>query len=296
MAKPNGLADRLAAAPISWGVCEVPGWGLQLSPQRVLAEMRDLGVAATEFGPDGFLPDAPAEKAKTLAGFGLRAVGGFVPVVLHDASVDPVPGIEAQLESFVAAGAVSLVLSADTGRIGYDSRPTLTERHWDVLLANLDRLAVVAAERGVVASIHPHVGTLVESADDVARVLEGSRIGLCLDTGHLLIGGTDPVALAAAQAARVSHVHLKDVRVGIADGVRRGDLSYTEAVRDGLYTPLGAGDIDIATIVSSLEAAGYNGYYVLEQDTILTELPQPGRGPVEDVRESLEFISSLTWP
>jgi inosose dehydratase len=296
MAMPNGLTDRLAAAPISWGVCEVPGWGVQLAPERVLAEMRDLGVAATEFGPDGFLPADPSEKAKALAGFGLRAVGGFVPVLLHDPAVDPVPGIEAQLESFVAAGAVSLVLSADTGLIGYDSRPTLSERQWDVLLATLDRLAAVAAKRGVVASIHPHVGTLVESADDVARVLEGSDIGLCLDTGHLLIGGTDPVALAAAHAARVSHVHLKDVRVGIADGVRRGDLSYTQAVRDGLYTPLGVGDIDIAAIVSSLEAAGYDGFYVLEQDTILTEQPQPGRGPADDVRQSLEFISSLTWP
>ncbi|WP_394769846.1 TIM barrel protein [Lacisediminihabitans sp.] len=293
MAKPNGLTDRLAAAPISWGVCEVPGWGVQLAPQRVLAEMRDLGVAATEFGPDGFLPAAASDKAKTLAAFGLRAVGGFVPVVLHDPAVDPVPRIEAQLESFAAAGAVSLVLSADTGRIGYDSRPTLTERQWDVLLANLDRLTAVAAERGVVASIHPHVGTLVESADDVARVLEGSDIGLCLDTGHLLIGGTDPVALAAAQGARVSHVHLKDVRVGIAESVRRGDLSYMEAVRNGLYTPLGAGDIDIATIVNSLESAGYGGYYVLEQDTVLTEEPPPGRGPLEDVRQSLDFITNL---
>ncbi|WP_331898630.1 TIM barrel protein [Lacisediminihabitans sp.] len=287
------FTDRIAAAPISWGVCEVPGWGFQLSPQRVLAEMRDLGVAATEFGPDGFLPTVPAEKAKTLADYGLRAVGGFVPIVLHDASADPVPAIEAELDSFVAAGATRLVLSADTGQIGYDSRPTLSEQQWDVLLANLDRLAEVAIERGVVASIHPHVGTMVESTDDVNRVLAGSAIGLCLDTGHLLIGGTDPVALAARHAARISHVHLKDVRLGLAESVQNGDLSYTDAVRRGMYTPLGAGDIDIATIVTSLESVGYDGYYVLEQDTILTEEPEYGRGPVDDVRQSLEFIKNV---
>ena len=72
------LLDRVAGAPISWGVCEVPGWGHQLTPDRVLTEMREVGLVATEFGPDGFLPDAPAEKAKVLAAHGLTAVGGFV--------------------------------------------------------------------------------------------------------------------------------------------------------------------------------------------------------------------------
>lgn len=294
MAASLGLANRIAAAPISWGVCEVPGWGFQLTPERVLAEMRDLGVAATEFGPDGFLPTTPADKAKKLADFGLRAVGGFVPIVLHDESADPVPAIEAELESFVAAGATCLVLSADTGQIGYDSRPTLSEQQWSTLLLNLDRLAEVAAERGIIASIHPHVGTLVESTEDVNRVLAGSTIGLCLDTGHLLIGGTDPVDLAVRHSARIAHVHLKDVRLGLAESVQRGDLSYTEAVGRGLYTPLGAGDIDLATIVTSLERAGYEGYYVLEQDTILTEEPPRDGGPQNDVRQSLEFITNVT--
>ncbi|HEY3557144.1 MAG TPA: inosose dehydratase, partial [Kribbella sp.] len=80
------LAARIAGAPISWGVCEVPGWGWQYDVETVLAEMRTAGLAATEFGPDGFLPDDPSDKAKTLADAGLRAVGGFVPVVLHDPS------------------------------------------------------------------------------------------------------------------------------------------------------------------------------------------------------------------
>ena len=287
------LVSRIAAAPISWGVCEVPGWGFQLTPERVLGEMRELGVVATEFGPDGFLPSSPTDKAATLSEAGLKAVGGFVPIVLHDASIDPVPAIEAELDSFVAAGATRLVLSADTGQVGYDSRPTLGEQEWATLLANLDRLVRTAAARGVVASIHPHVGTMIESSDDVERVLSGSRIGLCLDTGHLLIGGTDPVVLARNNAARISHVHLKDVRCDLAERVRRKELSYTDAVRLGMYTPLGTGDIDIAAIVRSLEAAGYAGYYVLEQDTILTENPPVGDGPLADVRTSIEFIAGL---
>ncbi|WP_233200858.1 TIM barrel protein [Cryobacterium sp. M15] len=290
------LLSRIAAAPISWGVCEVPGWGFQLTPERVLGEMRDLGVVATEFGPEGFLPASPSDKSATLSDAGLKAVGGFLPIVLHDVDIDPVPAIEAELDSFVAAGATRLVLSADTGQVGYDSRPALSEQEWVTLLVNLDRLVQTAAARGVVASIHPHVGTMIESSDDVARVLNGSQIGLCLDTGHLLIGGTDPVELARSNAARISHVHLKDVRRELAERVQRKDLSYTDAVRLGLYAPLGSGDIDIASIVRSLEAAGYAGYYVLEQDTILTENPPVGQGPLSDVRISIDFIAGLATP
>ena len=291
-----GLLSRIAAAPISWGVCEVPGWGFQLTSERVLSEMSELGVVATEFGPEGFLPASPGNKAATLADAGLKAVGGFVPILLHDAGSDPVPAIQAELDSFVAAGATRLVLSADTGQVGYDSRPALSEQEWKTLLTNLDRLVQAAATRGVVASIHPHFGTMIQSNDDVERVLNGSRIGLCLDTGHLLIGGTDPVELASKHASRISHVHLKDVRLDLAARVQRKELSYTDAVRLGMYTPLGSGEIDIATIVNALEEAGYAGYYVLEQDTILTENPPIGQGPLFDVRTSIDFIAALVTP
>jgi sugar/nucleoside kinase (ribokinase family) len=114
------IADRLAGAPISWGVCEVPGWGWQLDSAVVLSQMREVGLVATEFGPDGFLPDDPQDKAKALADKGLRAVGGFVPVVLHDPGVDPVREVEQALAGFTAAGAGTLVLAAATGTDGYD--------------------------------------------------------------------------------------------------------------------------------------------------------------------------------
>lgn len=290
------LASRLAVAPISWGVCEVPGWGLQLAPERVLAEMSGLGVAATEFGPDGFLPHPPEERASLLRDHGMRAVGGFVPLVLHDPGVDVVPVVRSLLDSFVVAGATCMVLAADTGQTGYDSRPELGEEQWAHLLATLDRLDALCAEQGVVAAIHPHVGTMVESAADVARVVQGSGIGVCLDTGHFLVGGSDPVAFAVEHTERVSHVHLKDVRLDLAAQVRAGDLTYTDAVGRGMYVPLGAGDIDIRTIVSRLEASGYRGYYVLEQDVVLHSEPAPGTGPVDDVRASLTFLASPDAP
>ncbi len=93
------IMDRVAGAPISWGVSEVPGWGYQLTPERVLPEMRDLGLVATEFGPDGFLPADPQAKAETLRSFGLSAVGGFVPVLLHDPNRDPLPEVDRELDA-----------------------------------------------------------------------------------------------------------------------------------------------------------------------------------------------------
>jgi inosose dehydratase len=290
----TSLAGRVAGAPISWGVCEVPGWGWQYDTATVLSQMQEVGLAATEFGPDGFLPDEPQAKAKTLADKGLRAVGGFVPVVLHDSTHDPVPEIEQALEGFTAAGAGTLVLAAATGIDGYDERPVLDDVGWQVLLTNLDRLELVASRSGITATLHPHVGTVVETADDVERVLAGSGIGLCLDTGHLLIGGADPVALAAEHAGRIRHTHLKDVDAVWARRVRSGEVTYTEAVRGGMYRPLGQGDVDIASIVGSLERAGYDGWYVLEQDTVLAGPPGVGElGPIADVRASIEHLSAI---
>jgi len=286
------VADRVAGAPISWGVCEVPGWGYQLSPDRVLSEMNDVGLAATELGPDGFLPAEPDAMAKVLDDHHLRAVGGFTPVVLHVAGHDPLPAVEQLLDGYAAADAHTLVLSADSGQTGYDTRPTLDEDGWRSLLANLDRLAARAAERGVRAVLHPHVGTMVENGYEVERVLDGSSIALCLDTGHLLIGGTDPAELTRQVPDRIAHTHLKDVNGQLAAKVRDGRLTYTEGVRQGMYRPLGTGDVDVAAIVGHLERNGYTGWYTLEQDTILTGEPT-GEGPVADVRTSAEHVRRL---
>ncbi|QKG24541.1 TIM barrel protein [Actinomadura verrucosospora] len=303
------IKDRVAGAPISWGVCEVPGWGHQMAPARVLAEMGALGLAATEFGPDGFLPAGAAERAELLAAHGLRPLGGFAPVVLHDPARDPLPEIRRTLAAFgverskptdgdaadgaAADSGLTLVLAAVHGLDGYDERPALDAAGWAALLANLDRIAALAAEAGVRAVLHPHVGTMVERADEVQRVLDGSGIPLCLDTGHLLIGGVDPSELAARVPERIAHVHLKDVDAGLAADVQDGRIAYTDAVRKGIYRPLGGGDIDIAGIVGSLEGAGYRGWYVLEQDTILDREPDEGAGPAADVRACLDFLAGI---
>jgi inosose dehydratase len=291
-------AIRIAGAPISWGVCEVPGWGHQLSADRVLTEMREAGLTATELGPDGFLPADTAELTAMLAGYGLSCVGGFVPVLLHDTGHDPMDELAGPLESLVAAGADVVVLAAATGAEGYDSRPELDDDQWATVFANLDRIGQIVASRGLTATLHPHVGTMVETRDDVDRVLAGSSIPLCLDTGHLLIGGTDPLELTLQVPERIKHAHLKDVNLELAAKVQSGELTYTEAVAAGMYVPLGAGDVDIAGIVKTLEDNGYDGWYVMEQDNILVAEPAENgaAGPLADVLASVEFLRGVKSP
>lgn len=282
--------DRIAGAPISWGLCEVPGWGYQLTPERVLSEMRDLGLGATEFGPPGFLAVDPNERVAQLSSYDMSSVGGFYVALLHDPNHDPLPGIDTFIDECLAANAGTVVVAAGTGQDGYDARPTLDDAGWATLLGNLDRIHDHAIARGVQATLHPHMGTMIENGEETQRVLDGSRASLCIDTGHLAAAGADPVAIAKASPARIKHVHLKDVDLGMAASVASGDIAFGDAVRAGMFRPLGAGDVDIAGLVSALESAGYSGWYVLEQDLMLAAEPD-GDGPVADVRACIDYLT-----
>ena len=284
---------RIAGAPISWGICEVTGWGFQMDAGRVLGEAAELGLTAVEAGPDGFLPREPAEALRLLSEHGLKLVGGFVPVVLHRPEVrgSELDSVERQAALFSEAGAEVLVLAASTGMEGYEEAAELDDEAWEELFATLATVERIGAGHSLSVVLHPHYGTAIEDPEHVRHFLEGCETGLCLDTGHSVVGGGDPVELAGEAAERVRHVHLKDVDRGLAERVLSGEVGYEEAVRRGLYRPLGEGDVDVRRILELLEAAGYEGWYVLEQDVMLGA--DPGSGPMEDVRRSLEYLSKV---
>ncbi|MGI8878975.1 MAG: TIM barrel protein [Jatrophihabitans sp.] len=286
------LTARVAGAPISWGVCEAPDWGVELSADRVLAEMQALGLRATELGPTGFLGATPEEVKATLLRYDLRMIGGFLPVTMHlDPRVD-LTDATAAIATLAAAGAEVVVFAAQSADGSYDHKVQLDDAEWTVLLETLQRLQEIAGAHGLRSSVHPHVGTAIEDRASVLRLLDSSDTPICLDTGHLLIGGMQPLELLAKAAGRVSHVHLKDVSTSVAASVSAGTTSYIDAVRAGLYTPLGEGDLDIAAVVRTLEQVGYSGWYVLEQDAALYAEPAAGTGPVDDVRRSIEFLTA----
>lgn len=284
---------RIAAAPISWGVCEVPGWGRVLDAATVLGEMAALGVQATELGPPGYLPREPEKLRALLGEHGLTLVGGFLAVVLHAGQENALAEAEESAALFAACGGDVLVLAAATGLDGYDERPALSDGEWATLVETAGKIRDIAARHGLRTVLHPHVGTHVERQAEVERFLADSDLDLCLDTGHLMIGGTDPVELAERFPARVGHLHLKDVRADLAADVREGRVAYTDAVGRGLYVPLGAGDVDVASMVRSVQAAGYEGWYVLEQDTALGDA-SPDDVPRRDTGASLAYLGKLT--
>jgi inosose dehydratase len=287
------MKPRVAGAPISWGVCEVPGWGYQMEAQRVLEEAARLGLTALEAGPDGFLPGEPVEMADLLSGHGLELVGGFVPAVLHrpQARDSELASVERQAGLFAAAGAGVLVIAATTGEEGYEEAAGLEDDEWDSLFATLEMVEEIGAKHGLSVVLHPHYGTEIESPEHVQRFLEGCDTALCLDTGHSMIGGGDPVALTEAEAARIRHVHLKDVDRDLAERVVSGTVPYEQAVRDGLYMPLGDGDVDVRRVLEVLDGERYDGWYVLEQDIMLAD--DPGYGPAAEVGRSLAYLKGV---
>jgi inosose dehydratase len=294
---PGHQALRLAGAPITWGVCEVPGWGCQLASERVLREVASLGLRAVELGPRGFLPDDPSGLARALARHDLRLAAGFVPVVLHciehrEAALEAVSVASAALAE---AGAEVLILAAELGNgsAGYDRSAELSDAEWRTLVEGLDRARELAGRHGVSLTLHPHYGTAIERRPHVERVLAESDVALCLDTGHLVVGGADPVEIARAAGARVNHVHLKDVDAALAARVRGGELGYREAVARGLYRALGDGDVDVAGVARLLRAGSYGGWYVLEQDVVLESEPAEGEGPARAAARSVDYLTRI---
>ncbi len=146
---------------------------------------------------------------------------------------------------------------------------------------------------GLRTALHPHWGMAIQTGRHIDRLLDSSPVGLCLDTGHAYLGGADPVAVARAAPDRVLHVHLKDVDPTKAAQVRSGEVPFRESVIDGLFVPLGEGAVDIAGVIDALEAAGYRGWYVLEQDVSLKTEPPDGEGPKADAVQSVAYLRGL---
>jgi inosose dehydratase len=283
-------ARRLAAAPISWGICEVPGWGRQLPAERVLSEMAQLGLTATELGALGYLPLEPGALRGRLAEFGLSLVGGFVPLVLHEPDAPLAEASEAA--AMLSAAGADVFVAAAVMDDDWSTPAPLDDARLDRMAINLAEVAALVAGHGLSFALHPHAGTLVESAADVERLLAITDVGWCLDTGHLLLGGGDPVAFVREHHDRIVHVHLKDVDAAMAARYRAGELTLMGATQAGLFRPLGGGDASIAQVLDELDTHGYERWLVLEQDAAITgEEPPVGSGPILDVQASIEFLT-----
>lgn len=284
--------DRIASAPISWGVCEVPGWGIELPVDRVLSEMQELKLAATELGSEGYLPKDPIQLRDLCAQYGMAMLGGFVPLVLHDPAQreQTLATARRSAELMGAAGATEFI-TAMVASQDWAPRFELDAAGWDSAVSLLEEVERMVADFGMAQAIHPHLGTMIERVEDVDAVLDRSDVGWTFDTGHLMIGGYHPRDFLERAGHRIRHVHLKDVHLAKAAPVLAGQETIMQGVQNGMFCAMGEGDVPIAEVVVALEQRGYTGWYVLEQDAAITgDQPPPGEGPIVDVRKSIEYL------
>jgi inosose dehydratase len=278
------MAVRVGGAPISWGVCEIPGWGPQLPVDRVLDELQAAGYAGTELGPWGFLPTDPTALAAALGRRGLALAGAFVPLALRD------PGEYTRCEESVRHTAALLqrlgaahILLADAGdpaRHEVAGRPELTAarglsaQEWVGYTRRLEQLAQICRfDYGLVPCFHSHGGTYVESPAEIATLLERTDphlLKFCLDTGHVAFGGGDPLEIARRHAARIGYVHLKDIDLPRLRGLLRDGQTYVGAARQDVFVELGRGSLDLPALYQALLDSGYDGWIIVEQDRVVT--------------------------
>ena len=174
------------------------------------------------------------------------------------------------------------------------SRPELTDAQWEHMVDVVDEIDAVTEAHGLQQVVHPHVATLVETADELERFLAASDVPFCLDTGHVTIGGADALDLADAPR-RSSRARPPE---GRAHRRRRPALPRRARAHGGraggVFAPLGDGDVPVADVIIALERQGYDGLYVLEQDVAITGAEPPvGDGPVRDVAKSVAYLRSL---
>lgn len=287
---------RLANAPVSWGIMEVEGWSPPFPYTTFLDELQGAGYSGTELGPYGYLPTDPAVLRAELDRRSLTLTSAFVPLRLKDTQLDLAPAREVA-ELLQALGARYLVLAdalwpereAVAGRV-QETDLRFTARDWDAAAGNLRKASELAAGFGLRCVFHHHAGTYIETPEECARLLELTDLGLCLDTGHYAYGGGDPVQAVETLGRRIEYLHFKDVSAPHLEYVRRRQLDFLDAVRHGVFCPLGDGVVRFPALLDALRRIDYDGWAVVEQDVDATDTS--ASPPADSARASREYLRS----
>jgi inosose dehydratase len=262
---------RIGANPIGWSNDDMRELGGGTPLETCLAEAASVGFQGMELGHK-FPREAAALKA-VLAPFHLACVSGWYSAELLTRDVEAeMAALRPHLELLKAMGATVLVFAETSNAIHGDRaaplsrRPVLERERWARFGGRMTEVARRALREGVRLVYHHHIGTCVQSESDIAALMAatGEEVHLLLDTGHATWAGADPALLARRHRARVSHVHVKDVRAAVMAEAGAGDWSFLDAVLAGVYTVPGDGMVDFAAVFREL--AGYSGWVVVEAE------------------------------
>ena len=295
---------RVANAPCSWGALEFDATEQPAPASQVLDEMAAAGYAGTELGDWGFLGTVPTALAGDVGRRHLALVAAFVPVGLARAdALDE--GIAravrtACLLSGTAGPDALLVLADDnasvpnrTARAGrIREEDGLTPAEWDAFARRAERVAAAVRDAtGLRTVFHHHCAGYVETPEEIDALLsrtDPSLLGLCLDTGHLMFAGGDPLTALAEHGDRIRHVHFKDCEPALAAQARVEGWDYHTAVRRGIFCELGRGMVPFAGLLDALRARDYAGWIVVEQDVL------PGLGtPAASAARNRSYLRRL---
>jgi inosose dehydratase len=284
---------RLAISPVCWGISDIPGWGHQLDPERVLSEAAAVGEGVITAGPTGFLPDRSDQAKRLIKRHRLGVVAGQVDAILHhhDMRGAELAHIDGHAQWLSALGAETLVLSAIPQRAGgAEHGIVLSNAEWAHLLHSIGSVQHVCSRHKLRLAVQPRFGSTIQGPEDIERLLVGSEAGICLDLGHLLLAGADPIEILELAAGRIQHVQLNDLDSELADEVRDKGHDYGDAVSLGLFKPLGEGSGRVDRVVEALRGSKYRGWYILRQETRLATADDR---PLGRVSRSLEYLLPL---
>lgn len=264
---------RLGMSPISWSNDDLPQLGGETSLETCLIETRQAGFTGTETG--GKFPSDAASLSSVLSAHDLQLVSGWYSgtMIANDLASE-IDRITPQLELFKACGAPVIVYGETYETVqnrqerALNTRPKLADFDVAAYGRNLTALAEHCADHGVPMTFHHHMGTAVETEDELDQLMahSGEALGLLLDTGHLVFAGGDNLSVIGKHGHRINHVHTKDIRADILKEVDKDNQSFLDCVLEGVFTVPGDGMIDYGTIMHKLAEISYEGWVIIEAE------------------------------
>jgi inosose dehydratase len=293
----------IANAPVSYGAFELTVGIMPNVPdgETVLDEVARAGYAGIDLGPVGYLGSGE-ELASSLRRRGLSLSGGFFELPFDDLAKMPgaLRDLGSLLDVFDSAGAKDGLQPkptlADMGSDLRRSRPgqAATDHSlgfdygkWKQFAEGVEMAVALCRERGYEPTFHHETGTHIEAPWEIEKVLELTSIGLCLDTGHLLLGGGDPVRAMSDWGPRINHFHLKDARRSVVEGIVREAAPVAEIWRRHAFCRLGEGDLNVEAVLAQIRDS-YSGWIVVEQDV----LPEPAGTAAADQRANRAYLAA----